>query len=101
MGVRRKICPYKGLEYFDFNPTKPEEAEDHRYLYGRTQLTNQLFHKVRSGNFLAWWVHLEVVNLRLLGMGYCIRSIWVRRYMEAIDGQFISHLPLVSIRLKV
>ena len=23
-------------------------------------------------------VHLEVVNLRLLGLGYCIRFIWVR-----------------------
>ena len=52
-GVRGNICPYKGLEYFDFNPTKPEEAEDHRYFYGRTQLTNQLLDKVRSSNFIA------------------------------------------------
>lgn len=52
-GVRGNICPYKGLKYFDFNPTKPEEAEDHRYFYGRTQLTNQLLDKVRSSNFIA------------------------------------------------
>jgi len=52
-GVRGKICPYKGLEYFDFNPTKPEESEDHRYFYGRTQLTNRLLDKVRSSNFIA------------------------------------------------
>ncbi|MCC3537012.1 MAG: caspase family protein [Microcoleus sp. PH2017_25_DOB_D_A] len=52
-GVRGKSCPYKGLEYFDFNPTKPEEAEDHKYFYGRTQLTNQLVDKVRSSNFIA------------------------------------------------
>lgn len=52
-GVRGNICPYKGLDYFDFNPTKHQEAEDHRYFYGRTQLTNQLLGKVASGNFLA------------------------------------------------
>jgi WD40 repeat protein len=52
-GVRGNICPYKGLEYFDFNPTNPQKANDHRYFYGRTQLTNQLLEKVRAGNFIA------------------------------------------------
>ncbi|MEG4849735.1 GUN4 domain-containing protein [Microcoleus sp. B5-D4] len=52
-GVRGNICPYKGLEYFDFNPTNPQKANDHRYFYGRTQLTNQLLEKVGSSNFIA------------------------------------------------
>ncbi|MEG4456932.1 nSTAND1 domain-containing NTPase [Microcoleus sp. N9_A1] len=52
-GVRGKICPYKGLEYFDFNPIKHQEAQDHKYFYGRTELTEQLLKKVRSSNFLA------------------------------------------------
>ena len=52
-GVRGKICPYKGLKYFDFNPIQPEKSEDHRYFYGRTELTEQIFKKVRTGNFLA------------------------------------------------
>lgn len=51
-GVRGKICPYKGLEYFDFNPTKHQEAQDHKYFYGRTELTEELLNKVRSSNFL-------------------------------------------------
>jgi uncharacterized protein YjbI with pentapeptide repeats/energy-coupling factor transporter ATP-binding protein EcfA2 len=41
------ICPYKGLSYFDAN------AEDPKYFYGRTELTDQLLDKVRQGNFLA------------------------------------------------
>ncbi|MBD1813576.1 caspase family protein [Microcoleus vaginatus DQ-U2] len=41
------ICPYKGLAYFD---CKKEDAE---YFYGRTDLTDRLLDKVRSGNFLA------------------------------------------------
>jgi WD40 repeat protein len=52
-GVRGNICPYKGLEYFDFNPEEPQKAEDPKYFYGRTELTNQLLKKVRSSNFLA------------------------------------------------
>ena len=40
-------CPYKGLQFFDFN------AEDPKYFYGRTALTDELLEKVRSGNFLA------------------------------------------------
>ena len=42
-----KICPYKGLRYFDCN------EEDPKYFYGRTSLTDQLIEKVRQGNFLA------------------------------------------------
>ncbi|NMG09789.1 hypothetical protein DP117_24040 [Brasilonema sp. UFV-L1] len=52
-GVLSKICPYKGLEYFDFNPEEPKKAIDPRYFYGRTQLTNQLLEKVEESNFLA------------------------------------------------
>jgi WD40 repeat protein len=52
-GVRGNICPYKGLEFFDFNPEEPHNAQDPKYFYGRTELTNQLLKKVRSSNFLA------------------------------------------------
>jgi WD40 repeat protein len=52
-GVRGNICPYKGLEYFDFNPEDPQNAKDPKYFYGRTALTKQLLEKVREGNFLA------------------------------------------------
>jgi WD40 repeat protein len=45
--VEGGICPYKGLEYFDFND------EDPKYFFGRTTLTDQLLEKVRLGNFLA------------------------------------------------
>jgi hypothetical protein len=45
--VEGGICPYKGLEYFDFND------EDPQYFFGRTTLTDQLLEKVRLGNFLA------------------------------------------------
>ena len=41
------ICPYKGLEYFDFND------EDPKYFYGREKLTDQLLERVRQSNFLA------------------------------------------------
>lgn len=41
------VCPYKGLRYFDCN------AEDPKYFYGRTALTDQLLDRVRQGNFLA------------------------------------------------
>ena len=43
----RDICPYKGLEYFDFND------EDPKYFYGREKLTDQLLDRVRQTNFLA------------------------------------------------
>ncbi|HAZ44468.1 MAG TPA: hypothetical protein DDW76_09425 [Cyanobacteria bacterium UBA11369] len=46
-GIRENICPYRGLEYFDFND------EDPKYFYGRTALTNQLLEKVHQSNFLA------------------------------------------------
>ncbi len=39
------ICPYKGLEAFDF--------KDAEYFHGRTVLTDQLLEKVRLSNFLA------------------------------------------------
>jgi WD40 repeat protein len=52
-GVRGNICPYKGLEFFDFNPEQAENAEDPKYFYGRTELTEKLWKKVRSSNFLA------------------------------------------------
>ena len=41
------ICPYKGLEYFDFND------EDPKYFYGREKLTDKLLDRVRQNNFLA------------------------------------------------
>jgi KaiC/GvpD/RAD55 family RecA-like ATPase len=41
------ICPYKGLEYFDFN------EEDPQYFYGRTQLIDKLLNNVRTSNFVA------------------------------------------------
>ncbi|MGB3495295.1 MAG: pentapeptide repeat-containing protein [Elainellaceae cyanobacterium] len=42
-----EICPYKGLEYFDFND------EDPKYFFGRDQLTGQLLDQVRTSNFMA------------------------------------------------
>lgn len=41
------ICPYKGLQYFDFNP------EDPKYFYGREKVTDELLDRVRQDNFLA------------------------------------------------
>ena len=41
------VCPYKGLESFDFND------EDAKYFKGRTTLTGLLLDKVRESNFLA------------------------------------------------
>ncbi|MDJ0678697.1 MAG: pentapeptide repeat-containing protein [Xenococcaceae cyanobacterium MO_167.B52] len=41
------ICPYKGLEYFDFNESDP------KYFYGREKLTAQLIDQVGQNNFLA------------------------------------------------
>ncbi len=41
------ICPYKGLQYFDFN------EEDPKYFFGRTRLTDELIEKIRTKNFLA------------------------------------------------
>ncbi len=41
------VCPYKGLESFDFN------SEDAQYFYGRTALTDELLERVRRSNFLA------------------------------------------------
>jgi WD40 repeat protein len=41
------ICPYKGLQFFDFN------EEDPKYFHGRSTLTDELLQKVDTGNFLA------------------------------------------------
>lgn len=45
--LQADICPYKGLEAFDFNENDP------KYFYGRTALVSELIEKVRQGNFLA------------------------------------------------
>ncbi|NJM70522.1 MAG: hypothetical protein HC862_09975 [Scytonema sp. RU_4_4] len=47
VALEQTICPYKGLDYFDYND------EDPKYFYGRTFLTDKLLEKVRQGNFLA------------------------------------------------
>lgn len=47
------ICPYKGLEYFDFNPENPYDIDDHKYFYGRSQLIDKLLEKIQDSNFLA------------------------------------------------
>ncbi len=44
------ICPYKGLEAFG---TGASAQEDHKYFFGRTDLTNELIGKICDGNFLA------------------------------------------------
>ncbi|MEO0538996.1 MAG: pentapeptide repeat-containing protein [Cyanobacteria bacterium P01_A01_bin.123] len=41
------ICPYKGLEYFEFND------EDPKYFFGREQLIDELLDQVRMKNFVA------------------------------------------------
>lgn len=46
VGIRR-ICPYKGLAYYECNQIDP------KYFYGRKKLTNLLLEKVRTSNFLA------------------------------------------------
>ena len=42
-----RICPYKGLSYFDCND------EDYKYFYGREALIQTLIEKVTRDNFLA------------------------------------------------
>jgi WD40 repeat protein len=44
---RSKICPYKGLTYFD------RTDEDAGFFFGRDNLTTRLLQKVRESNFLA------------------------------------------------
>jgi energy-coupling factor transporter ATP-binding protein EcfA2 len=44
--VASDICPYRGLQYFDFT-----EA-DAKYFYGRQAVTDRLIEKVRQSNFL-------------------------------------------------
>jgi len=41
------VCPYKGLEAFDFND------EDPKYFFGRTALVDELLDRLREGKFLA------------------------------------------------
>jgi WD40 repeat protein/energy-coupling factor transporter ATP-binding protein EcfA2 len=41
------VCPYKGLESFEFDNQDPE------YFYGRKKLTEQLLKKIETSNFLA------------------------------------------------
>ena len=41
------ICPYKGLEYFEFND------EDPKYFFGREQLIDELLDQVRMEKFVA------------------------------------------------
>lgn len=41
------VCPYKGLESFEFDNQDPE------YFYGRKTLTEQLLKKIETSNFLA------------------------------------------------
>ncbi|NJL61102.1 MAG: hypothetical protein HC903_03770 [Methylacidiphilales bacterium] len=45
--VTSNICPYRGLQYFDFT------EEDAKYFYGRQAITDTLIEKVRQNNFLA------------------------------------------------
>ncbi len=40
-------CPYKGLEFFDFNEQDPQ------YFFGREILTRQLLDQARTANFIA------------------------------------------------
>ena len=46
-GGDRGVCPYKGLEFFEFND------EDPQYFFGREGLTDQLLDRVRTTNFMA------------------------------------------------
>ncbi len=41
------VCPYKGLNFFDY------KGDDPKYFYGRTALTDKLIEKVQETNFLA------------------------------------------------
>jgi uncharacterized protein YjbI with pentapeptide repeats/energy-coupling factor transporter ATP-binding protein EcfA2 len=45
--VASDICPYRGLQYFDFTEV------DAKYFYGRQAVTDTLIEKVRQSNFLA------------------------------------------------
>ncbi|HID98974.1 MAG TPA: hypothetical protein EYP59_01630 [Thiotrichaceae bacterium] len=45
----KNICPFKGLESFDFE----KNPDDPLYFKGRTQLTDELLEKVQTANFLA------------------------------------------------
>jgi hypothetical protein len=45
----RNVCPFKGLESFDFE----KNPDDPLYFKGRAKLTQELLEKVQSANFLA------------------------------------------------
>ncbi|MBM0742878.1 caspase family protein [Phormidium sp. CLA17] len=45
-GSTESICPYKGLNFFDY------EGDDPKYFFGRTALTDKLLQRVSEGNFL-------------------------------------------------
>lgn len=45
--VSSEVCPYKGLEYFDYT------NDDPKYFFGREKFTDQLLNQVRTSQFLA------------------------------------------------
>lgn len=45
--TQENVCPYKGLQYFDY------EGDDPKYFFGRETLTDELIDKVKNGNFIA------------------------------------------------
>ncbi len=45
--VTSRVCPYRGLQYFECKET------DAQYFFGREVLTDRLLEKVRTSNFLA------------------------------------------------
>ena len=46
-GGGRGVCPYKGLEFFEFND------EDPQYFFGREALTDDLLDRARTADFMA------------------------------------------------
>jgi WD40 repeat protein/energy-coupling factor transporter ATP-binding protein EcfA2 len=77
-----EVCPYRGLEFFD---------EPHaEYFFGRSELTDQLIEKLRSGRFVS------VVGASGSGKSSLIRAGLIR---ELRQGQKFSGSDLWRIRL--
>ena len=85
------VCPYKGLQFFDFND------EDPKYFYGRSVLTDELLEKVRTGNFLAVLGCLVVANHRWCEPGYSTNWQKCQSYRAVSTGKFTHP----SRRLKI
>jgi hypothetical protein len=89
------ICPYKGLEAFDFNENDP------KYFYGRTALVSELIEKVRQGNFLAVLGPSGSGKSSVVRAGLLYQLKLGQRLLAVTNGKFCRLSDRVNNRSKV